>query len=224
MVSSGSTFMAQAPNVPWPWKNNIIMTENIYAEIVSDKKSQNEENTTEIIFMGHYDSKSNVLTGAMRVFLYLILLLCAVSIVICGITGIIVNFTSPEKLEIISKIMNFLAIISIPCGFLLTINVVGNKSIGVADNGTAVVILLDLMKHFKENPLENVNMTFLFSAAEEIGLTGAYNFLKNRLGQPRWDPSRCFIINYDLAGLKGPFIFNDMIGIPKKTVSPKMTE
>ena len=218
MVSKGSVDMGQAPNVPGPWKKNIIVTENIFAETSDDPEN------IEIVFVGHYDSKSNRLTGFQRVIFYIILLICALIVLICGIIGIIEYFHFPNILEQLEKIMWICALLSAIAGLILAGNVVGNNSIGVADNGTAIVLLLELMAYFKEHPIRNANLTFLFSAAEEIGLTGAWNFIRKRENQDRWNPKKVFVINYDLAGLRGHVIFNDAIGIPKTQVAPEMTE
>ncbi len=218
MVSKGSVDIGQAPDVPAPWKKKIIWTENIFAE------TSNDPSNIEVVFVGHYDSKSNRLTGFMRAVFYIILLLCAFLILISGIIGIFGYFHMPPIVESLKRVLWVCALISVVSAIILAGNVVANESIGVADNGTAIVLLLELMQYFKEKPLGNANITFLFSAAEEIGLTGAWNFIKNRENQERWNPKRAFIINYDLAGLKGPLIFNDAIGIPKTQVAPEMTK
>lgn len=218
MVSKGSVDMGQAPNVPGPWKKKIILTENIFAETSTDPKN------IEIVFVGHYDSKSNKLTGFMRAIFYIILVICALVVLFSGIIGIIGYFYFPDSIEPLKQVLWICAIVSTVAGLILAGNVVGNNSIGVADNGTAVVLLMELMHYFKEHPIANANITFLFSAAEEIGLTGAWNFIKTREKQDRWNPNKVYIINYDLAGLKGPLIFNDAIGIPKTQVAPEMTK
>jgi hypothetical protein len=218
MVSTGSVEMSQAPNVPKPWRKNIIESENIWAE------TSNGEGNVEIVFMGHYDSKSTRLTGAQRVVGYMILLLCALIILIIGLIGIVAYFAFPQIIPTLQTILWVAAIVAAIFGGIITLNVVGNKSPGVSDNGTAIVILLEAMEYFKKNPIKGANITYLFSAAEEIGLTGAYYFVKNRFQTARWNPDNVYVINYDLAGMKGKMIMNDAIGIPKKQCSPIMSK
>ncbi len=217
LVSTGSVAMSQAPNIPKPWKNNIIETENIYAEM------GNDNNKNEIIFVGHYDSKSTKVNGLIRVGSYGLMLISAIVVLILGIVGIIYFLVTNESNNDLELAMWVTASVGSFAALILTGNIVGNKSPGASDNATAVAILLEAMRYFKENPPKKANVTFLFSAAEEIGLTGAYYFIKRRFQRPRFDPKHTFVINYDMAGAKGNIILNEAIGIPKKLCSKMMT-
>ncbi len=214
LISTGSVGFAQAPNIPKYWKKKMIMTENIWAE--TPKIDGNKE----IVFMGHYDSKSTIITGIQRVASYNIMLLCAVIVLFSGIIGIVFYFIYAPGIPVVQWILWIAAIIGGLFGLVLTFNIAGNKSPGAADNGTAMVTLIEAMKYFKKHPLENANITFLFSAAEEIGLTGALYFCKNREGKRGWGTDNVYVINFDMAGSKGDIVLNEAIGIPKKECSP----
>jgi Peptidase family M28 len=215
LVSTGSIEMSQPPNVPK--QVTIKNTENIWAE---NNQTKNSKEPMNIVYMGHYDSKSTRFTGAQRIIFYLSLLLSALIVLGLGFIGIITYYVNSERTAVIETIMWVFSGIGMIAGFLLALNTVGDKSPGASDNGTAVAILLELMKFFKANPLENVNFTILFTAAEEVGLTGAFNFIKNRKDDPKWDRRRTFVINYDLAGAgAGPVLVNTGIGIPKRETS-----
>lgn len=216
LVSTGSPEMAQPPNVPkWVqcWD-----TENIYTQ------SPREDGNVEIIFMGHYDSKSSKLNGFWRLFMYLLLLLGAVFFLLIGLSGIIIYFLWPSIIPLFGKLIWIFAAIGAFGGFFLTFNVVGNQSPGASDNGTAVAILMELMHYFKENPIKGANLTYLFTSAEEIGLTGAVKFVQNIRDNKTYSPNNTFIINWDLAGLGGPVLVNTGVGIPKKLTSPTMSQ
>ncbi|MHA1520097.1 MAG: M20/M25/M40 family metallo-hydrolase [Promethearchaeota archaeon] len=222
LISTGSVGILQAPDIPNYWKKKMIETENIWAETpkIEDNKDRNEDRNKEIVFMGHYDSKSTVITGIQRVASYNIMLLCVVIVLFSGLAGIIFHFIYSQGIPVIQSILWVSAIVGAAFGLLLTFNVAGNKSPGAADNGTAAVILLEAMKYFKKHPVEGANITFLFSAAEEIGLTGAYYFCKNREGTSGWEKDNVYAINFDMAGSKGEIVLNEAIGIPKKECSP----
>ncbi len=220
LVSTGSVGMSQAPYVPKPWKNNIIHTQNLWAELKHDEK---EDSKNEIIFVGHYDSKSTKVNGLVRVLSYGIMLACAIGILITGIIGIILYLINQQPNSLLNVLIWVIGAVGALMGAILTGNIVGNKSPGSADNATAVSILLEAMRYFKNHPPAKANITFLFSAAEEIGLTGAYYFIKRRFTRTRFSPDHTFIINYDMAGAEGKIILNEAIGIPKKHCSKMMT-
>jgi hypothetical protein len=216
LVSTGSPEMSQPPNVPkWVkcWD-----TENIISQ------SPRQEGNVEIIFMGHYDSKSSKLDGFWRLFMYFLLLIGAVFFLLVGLSGIIIYFIWPSIIPLFGRLIWIFAGIGALGGFVLTFNVVGNISPGAADNATAVAILMELMHYFKENPLKGANLTFLFTSAEEIGLTGAVKYSQQLKDNPIFSKENTFVINWDLAGLSGPVLVNTGVGIPKKLTSPTMSQ
>jgi hypothetical protein len=218
-VSTGSIEMGQPPKVPSFVK--VTPTENIIAELPRQTKNSTKE-TINVVLVGHYDSKSTRFSGAQRLILYLLFLLGAIIVLFGGIIGIILYLGFSTSSTGLVDLLWIASFVGFAAGIILSFNVVGNKSPGATDNGTAVSLLLELMSYFKQNPLEDVNLTFLFSAAEEIGLTGALHFINQRKHNPQWAPEKTFIINYDLAGLKGPIIFNTAVGIPRRETSKIM--
>jgi hypothetical protein len=220
LVSTGSVEMAQPPNVPKFVKR--YETENIWAEI-PPKQADSTKKPLQIVFMGHYDSKSSQIPGYLRIVLYLLLLFAAVMILFGGLGGMIYFLITANPTPLLEKILWFAAILGAISGFILAFNVVGNKSPGASDNGTAVALLLGLLDYFTAHPIPNANLTFLFSGAEEVGLTGALNFIRERKDDPKWGIDSTFVINFDLAGLPGSVLINTGIGIPKKLTSKTMS-
>ena len=221
LVSTGSISTAQPPNVPKFVK--CMDTENIYATFPNSSSSDLSDSKLHIIFMGHYDSKSTVVTGKQRILLYVGMLLSALVILLMGLAGMVLYFFNPNWANHLVPYLWIFAFLGLITGGILTFNVVGNKSFGASDNGTAVALNLAMLQYFSEHPVEGVNFTFLFTAAEEIGLTGAYNFAKANVEASRWNPKRTFVINWDLAGLPGDVMVNTGVGVPKKLTSTTMT-
>jgi Peptidase family M28 len=58
-----------------------------------------------------------------------------------------------------------------------------NDSAGACDDASGVAIVMELMKHFQNSNLENINLIGILSGSEEMGEVGTYNFIKNRKDQ-----------------------------------------
>lgn len=217
MMSTGSPAGGQPPNVPKFAK--VMETENIYAE------SDSNDGDIQIVLMGHWDSKSTKLSGLERIIAYLIFLVSAVGLLMTGLVGIVLHFVlaNPAVNTTIANIMWGFSIAGIVAAIILAFNVVGNESPGACDNATSIANVLACMRYFKKNPIPGVNLTYLLTTAEEIGLTGAYNFILNRKDDPEWDPDKTYVINWDLAGLPKMIRIVDRIGIPKKQCSATMS-
>ncbi len=208
MMSSGSPAFGQPPNHPKRWK--IYDSENIIAE----NKPSGKIN---IIFMGHWDSKSTRLNGAQRGVCYLLMLFASLLFILIGLLGMILYYIpSVDVNDTILMLLWIFSIIGFIPAIILGFNVIGNKSPGACDNATSVAIVLECMKYFKEHPINDVKFTYLLTTAEEIGLTGSYFFAHKRKYDPQWATDKTFVINWDLAGLPGEIVVNSAIGIPKK--------
>jgi hypothetical protein len=217
-ISSGSIEMFQPPNVPKFVKS--YPTENIIVKIPAAEHSVKPR---EIIFMGHVDSKSSMLGSLTRVLVYLLQALSGLLVIILGILGIILFFIHRSVSAWNYTAMWVFCLIGMATGIILLFNVAGNKSPGASDNGTAVAILLELIRYYKANPIGIANLTFLFTSAEESGLTGAYVYAKELKDNPQIDKQNLFVINWDLAGLPGNVMVNTGVGIPKRLTSPTMS-
>jgi hypothetical protein len=65
---------------------------------------------------------------------------------------------------------------------------------GANDNASGAAVLLTLAAYFSHHPLQNMEVNFLFTDAEETGLDGA------RAAAGRLDPDRMLVINVDQVG------------------------
>jgi Zn-dependent M28 family amino/carboxypeptidase len=77
-----------------------------------------------------------------------------------------------------------------------------NRSKGSIDNASGVAILIELVKLFERNPLENYDVIVLWSSAEEWGLKGSKAYCKKNRAylRKKYDLNRSFNINVDMVG------------------------
>jgi len=174
-----------------------------------------------LIYVAHYDSKSQFYPGIVRIILFIAGLISGLlyAAQILGRSIIILVGTSPMGFwnpGIVSFVVPFCL------NFLLILNSVGNLSPGALDNATSVATVLELLKIFQKSPLENVKLTFLITAAEELGLYGAADFVKRRRGQ--MDLKKTYFLNYDGIGGKSKTILLTSYGIPPKRTSPMLNK
>ncbi|MBD3227587.1 MAG: M28 family peptidase [Candidatus Lokiarchaeota archaeon] len=190
-----------------------INSQNVFAEL----KSLNSK--IHIVFMGHYDTKSQVLSIVQRVICYVLLFVGGITVCILSIIGSILKIffiTNP----ILSLIIFICGIITAIVSVLLMANAVQNKSPGSLDNGTAVATLLELSRVFKENPPENIDLTFLCTDAEEQGLLGASAFIQEF--EEKYDKNNTYFINFEAPGAKkGKLGILTSFGMPKKQYTSK---
>ncbi len=144
-----------------------------------------------VIISAHYDSLSVNYNGT-----------------ILAITGVIFFFNFflfytliyfgifPFAIKIINCI-----IILVFLAFLFTIKV-DNQSKGSIDNASGVAILIELSKIFYNKPLNNFDIIFLWTGAEELGLWGSRNYCAKNFKwlDKKYNLDKSFIINIDMVG------------------------
>jgi Zn-dependent M28 family amino/carboxypeptidase len=77
-----------------------------------------------------------------------------------------------------------------------------SPSSGSIDNASGVSILIELAKLFKKNPLNNIDVLFIWTGAEEWGMKGSKNFCKTHFKglNNNYDLDRSYNINIDMVG------------------------
>jgi Peptidase family M28 len=193
-----------------PRIGQIYKTQNLISEITPSTPKGH------LIYVAHYDSKSQFYPGLVRVILYITGLISGllyaaqvlIGSIIILVGGYPTGFWPPG-------IYSFL--IAFCLNFLLILNSVGNRSPGALDNATSVATVLELSKIFKNAPLQNVKLSFVITAAEELGLYGAADYVKRRRGQ--LDPKTTYFLNFDGIGGKNKTILLTAYGIPPKKTS-----
>ncbi|HUX99564.1 MAG TPA: M28 family peptidase, partial [Candidatus Deferrimicrobium sp.] len=144
----------------------IYETKNYIAEITPPNPQAH------LIYMAHYDSKSQFFPVLVRIILFLGGLISGLLYGMRVIIGSIIRLsgTLPSRFWM-PDWSSFLIVFLF--NFPLIFNFIGNKSPGAIDNATSVATVLELSKIFKNDPPKHLKLTFLITAAEELGLYGA---------------------------------------------------
>lgn len=187
----------------------VYETKNFIAEITPTNPKAH------LIYIAHYDTKSQFYPVLVRVIffiggfitglLYGGRVIVGSVIFLCGTVPS--GFWAPNWVDfLIMFIWNF----------LLIFNSVGNRSPGAIDNAASVAILLELSKLFQADPPQNLKLSFVITAAEELGLYGAADYVRRR--RTLLDPKTTFFLNYDGIG-SGKNLVLTSYGIPLKKTS-----
>ena len=177
------------------------------------------EEAPNVIFVAHYDSKSQLLPIGIRALCY--------CIAIGGLIGLalITLLQSILKTQTLLPLIWTMAIPICSCLTLLQFNFTQNRSPGAFDNASGVGVLLELARCFTENPLlHRVRLTFLLAGAEEYGMCGALRYIQQH--GTDYNPERTYVVNLDGVGAAGRLTLLTSYGIPpvvtSKTLAPTM--
>jgi len=172
-------------------------SENIYVKIDAKNQSTQEtiDNKYHFLLLCHKDSKSQRLTITfrsinIRIWVYS-LIISAISLILKYFFLSNIFFNIFVACVIIINCINTILII---------INTTGNKSPGAIDNGSGVAIVLELLTHFSEmkNKLNNIDLWFIFTGAEENGTMGIRYLYKEIIKQITHQDLR--YLNFDSLG------------------------
>lgn len=179
-------------------------SKNIFAKILS--KDQTPDRPL-VILTAHYDSISLNIPYKLQViifFIYRLIILFYILISIIFSSLLILDYLDIGPLSNFAfTLISFSSItgvfVSIPILFLVFFE---SSSSGSIDNASGVSILIELAKLFKKNPLNNMDLLFIWTGAEEWGMKGSKKFcgryfksLKNE-----YDLNRSYNINIDMVG------------------------
>jgi hypothetical protein len=179
-------------------------SKNLCAHI---QAKENIPNRPLVIISAHYDSISTTLPYRMQVVLFFIYRL-----IVIFYAFIIFVFAAIFALDYFSIIplSNFLVIlitftsiggvfISIPILYVVFIE---RSSPGSIDNASGVAISIELAKIFKKDPLEKMDLLFIWTGAEEWGLKGSISFCKKHYLDlmKKYNFDQSLNINFDMVG------------------------
>jgi hypothetical protein len=191
--------------------------------IIARKKAEDADIV--LIFLAHYDTKSQTMPIWLRFFLYCIGFFGSWLIGLVIVILTIVELNGMTNIGWLLAIRHSLLPFSVVlAGILLSLqfNFSGNKSPGALDNASGVGVLLELARSLSENPPEKVDLVFVATGAEEDGLVGAMRYMQKY--SQDFDPKRSFFINYDGAGAEGKITITTKYGIPPTIASRKLSE
>lgn len=170
------------------------------------------EEAADLIFVAHYDSKSQLLPIGIRALCY------------CTAIGGLIGLTLLTLIQLILKMQapaSLIWAIAVPicsCLILLQFNFTQNRSPGAFDNASGVGVLLELARGLTENPLIHpARLTFLLPGAEEYGMCGALRYIQQHTTD--YNPERTYVINLDGVGAVGRLTLLTSYGIPPVVTS-----
>jgi hypothetical protein len=164
------------------------ISQNILTTVIA---KQDRRKRPVVIFSAHYDSLSVNYNGRF-------LIITSVSFFFFTIIYYPINYYGSIHFAI--KLF-YCIIILVYLAFLLTIKV-DNQSRGSIDNASGTAILIELSKIFYNKPLNNLDLIFLWTGAEELGLWGSRNYCTKNFEwlDKKYNLDKSYIINIDMVG------------------------
>ncbi len=169
--------------------------------------SEDENLKKEVYLTAHYDTVASSMPKFGKISLAgkaLSLLLTFLLTLTTGILFLIRFYSLSTKLEttivILRWIIMGLTTVSLILIFISFFNKRTNDSDGACDNGSGSAVLLELAAFFGKNPLENVNLIFIWCTAEEWGLYGSKAYVKQHKEELLAIKDRFYNINVDMVG------------------------
>jgi len=163
-----------------------------------------------IIFSAHYDSISVKYSHKMQLLLYISGGLLVLGYLLATLILSIWSLLSLLSIVLINEIFLLIRNIAFIFGVfimgilvLILLNKRTNESTGSIDNATGVAILIELAKLLNKNPLENMDVFFLWCGAEEWGLFGSRNYCQKHFDDELnvyYDLDKSYNINIDMVG------------------------
>src|SRR5262249_5338934 len=144
-----------------------------------------------VVFMAHYDTKSQVLPTGVRVALVTIAAPLAALLSVLAL-GNGVGLGVPPS--ILVGFAGFVAVLVVG----LAGNLTGNRSAGALDNGSGVGTLLELARSWRPRPDAAAEVVFIASGSEEVGLDGAKAVLEGY--ESWWREKPTLLINLESVG------------------------
>jgi hypothetical protein len=193
-----------------------FITENIVGKIDASEPHAN------VIFLCHYDTKSQRFPSYLRVLLFiggtLWTLVDGIRLLIYQIFALFAASLANTFWDVAWWDVMFAFLLN----FLLIFNNVGNDSPGALDNAAAVGILLELSRIFTQQPPQCVNLRFVATGSEELGLNGAAAFVKKHA--PELNQANTYFIVYDSPSMRQVLWLLTSFGVPKKPICSEISE
>ena len=178
-----------------------LRTENI----IATNGRKRDGNTPVLLFVAHYDSKSQTLPIAVRAVSYGIAIMGLVALTVVAVIKVGTGVWLPNY------IVWFVAGITVFCLLLLQANLTQNRSPGAFDNASGVGTMLEVarvvMALEEEKPI-----TFLATGAEEYGMCGALRYIQAHADE--YDRENTYVINLDGLGVRNGVNIVTRYGVP----------
>jgi hypothetical protein len=168
------TFTRNPENIKF---GKILDSQNLYIKLAmkSTNKKKGINSDKNILLFSHLDSKGQLLPIKFRIQLYYTWSFSFTFGILINTINSLILMGAYLWLFIIGVIILGINLIST---IIITINSTNNKSKGAIDNASGVSCVLELLRYYS-NPefrLDNYNLWFVFTGAEESGTMGVRNF------------------------------------------------
>ena len=176
--------------------------------------------TPTLIFVAHYDSKSQVLPIAVRAVAYGIAIAGLISLTGFILVQLLFQFWPPNA------VLWGIASVSGFCLLLLQFNFTQNRSPGGFDNASGIGVLLELAR---AGMSQKSRCIFLATGAEEYGMCGALRYIQRRSCtmhpiERLAKNEKTFVINLDGLGVGNSVNVITRYGIPPTRTARKLAE
>jgi len=150
-----------------------------------------------LVVLTHYDTSRSALTFSPNMvksfrFSFLIMVFCLVLIPVFAVLGLIFK----ENIWSYFALLPSLYLLFVT-GLMIHREVFCKYSPGANDNASGVGVLLSLAETLKKQPLENVEVWFLFTGCEEAGMGGMQSFLQKHKNEIK----QTYFLNVDNVGI-----------------------
>ena len=145
-----------------------------------------------VVFLAHYDTKSQLLPTGVRVGLVTAAtLLCALLAVLA-----VAALAFPDVLPAARAWRLSWVVLALLAGLLA--NLTGNRSPGALDNGSAVGTLLELARCWRPDPAAPVEVVWVATGSEEVELDGARHLLETHASW--WKDKPTLLVTLESVG------------------------
>ena len=185
------------------------------ANIIATNGKKQAGNTPVLLFVAHYDSKSQILPIAVRAVAYGIAIVGLILLTVISVAQVItLVWLSDPIVWSIAGITTF-------CLLLLQINLTQNRSLGGFDNASGVGVMLEVARVVMARD-EKKSITFLATGAEEYGMCGALRYIQKYTDEH--DRNRTYVINLDGLGVGNGVNLVTRYGIPPVHTTRKLAK
>ena len=187
--------------------------------LIYRKRSEGEKKCS-ILLMAHHDSKSQTFPTESRVYAALILACVFLSMAIFYLFCVIVEIIGISQHLWLRPLTFILGWVNVGVFLILSANRISNNSPGALDDASGIYVLWKTAKILQNTFLENCEVWFVITGAEEIGQIGAADFIIKY--KKELDPKTTFILNFEMIGLKNyPLSALQSYAFPyKRQISP----
>ena len=182
--------------------------------IIATNGRKPNDNTPALLFVAHYDSKSQVLPIAVRAVAYGIAIVGLIVLTIVMVIKVLTVVWLPDYITLVwlpGFIVWSVAGTTTFCLVLLQINLTQNRSPGGFDNASGVGVMLEVARVMVAHG-EEKSVTFLAAGAEEYGMCGALRYVQKHADE--YDQKNTYVINLDGLGVGNSVNVVTRYGIP----------